>query len=198
MRIEIGGSAANPPHVGHRALLEKMLQRKQSQKILWLPSGIREDKEGFIDPIHRVAMTQMTLAGLEIELLLDDVYGKNHSTIWWLEKMQQKNPGCEIVWYTGVDSFVPCEKFHGRCEVEARWERGEELIRNWKFLIIPRKGFPHPSELNLPKQFEIFETEVPNISSSDIRSRIANSRPFAHLVVPGVASYIKENCLYNL
>ena len=204
MRIGIGGSAANPPHKGHLMLLAHLIQSGIFQRIIWLPSGRREDKQGFIASQHRANMTRLMLANLEetfsqtkIEVLFDDVLGENHPAIWWLEKFQKENPEDEIAWYTGVDSVVPEEEYSGKCEIETRWVRGEELMWNWKFIIISRKRFPDPRTLKLPAQFEIFAADLPDIRSSDIRNLILAGKPFGHLVVPEVEKYIKENGLYG-
>ncbi|MFZ2193313.1 MAG: nicotinate-nicotinamide nucleotide adenylyltransferase [Candidatus Moraniibacteriota bacterium] len=204
MHIGIGGSAANPPHIGHKTLLECLVRSGRFQRIIWLPSGIREDKVDFVASEHRVSMTKMTFAAIDrmssqtkVEILFDDVYGENHPTIWWLEKIQRENSNDEVVWYTGADSVTPEKKYNGKCEIEETWVQGRDLMENWKFLIISRKGFPNPKMLKLPKQFEIFDNDLSDIRSSDIRKRIANGLPFEHLVVPDVAQYIKENHLYG-
>lgn len=203
-RIAIGGSAANPPHLGHLKLLEHLVQSEMFQKIIWLPSGTRKEKPDFVATEHRANMTTLTFAQLDrngsqtgIDIMFTDIYGKNHPTIWWLEKIQSENPDAEVAWYTGVDSVVPEERYSGKCEIEACWFRGAELMWNWNFLIIPRGGFPDPRILNFPKHFEILDVyDLPDIRSSDIRNRIVSGAPFEHLVVPAVAEYIKENGLY--
>ena len=206
MLIGIGGSAANPTHLGHLVLLKHLVLSGIFQKVVWMPSGIREDKKGFAAPEHRVRMTQLAVANLakffheKIELLFDDAYGKNHPTIWWLKKFQKENPQDTIAWYTGVDSVVSEEKYGGKCEIEARWVSGKELMRDWKFIVVPRKGFPDPRELSLPKQFEVLNVDISDevcIKSSDIRDLIAGGRPFEHLVTANVADYIKANGLYG-
>lgn len=204
MKIGIGGSAANPPHIGHRMLLEHLIQSGIFQKIIWLPSGTRKDKDSIASE-HRINMTKLAFADLEktnsktkLEILFDDTYEKNHPTIWWLKKIQQENPNDEIIWYTGSDVVAPEEKYGGKCEIEAKWEQGEELMKNWKFWIIPRGGFPHPSTLKLPSQFEILDIDNPFcVSSSDIRKRIKEGQPFEHMVVAEVAEYIKKHKLYG-
>jgi nicotinate (nicotinamide) nucleotide adenylyltransferase len=203
-RIAIGGSAANPPHLGHLALINHLLEFGGFDKIIWIPSGNRKDKNNLISPDHRVAMTMLNF---DLDWLykkksvfminFQDVYGENQPTIYWMNEMQNQNPAAEIIWYTGVDSVVPQEHFGGKCEIEKKWFCGEELMREWTFCILPRIGYIHPLKLQLPSQFFILDGNLPNISSTDICRRISSGKPFEHLVSKEVNAYIKRFGLYG-
>ena len=65
MRIIIGGSAANPPHLGHQIVLWRLIRCGRFSKVVWMPSGIRKDKHGFVAPEHRVNMTILTVCDLD-------------------------------------------------------------------------------------------------------------------------------------
>ena len=203
-QIAVGGSAANPPHLGHLALVNALLKSNRFSKVMWIPSGHRPDKPGFIDPSHRVMMTKLTFNELQqkdkrLLVNLSDVYGENMPTIKWLEILTAQNPKAEIVWYTGIDSVIPLNRYNGKCEIEARWQQGERLIKDYKFLIIPRASFPHPSQIQIPlENFEILDVELPNIASTTIRNLIANGdKSYEKLVTADVAEYITEKILYQ-
>jgi len=68
-----------------------------------------------------------------------DLDGANHSTSYWIERYRKRS-GAEIVWYTGADSVAPQERYGGRCEIEATWDDGARLMREERFLIVPRKA----------------------------------------------------------
>jgi nicotinate-nucleotide adenylyltransferase len=200
--IAVGGSAANPPHLGHLALIQTILQSHNFTKVMWIPSGIRPDKPDFVHPMHRLAMTELTLKKIQDKRFIlnpSDVFGKNMPTIDWMEILQEQNPQAEIVWYTGIDSVVPQEKYGGLCEIEARWQQVEKLIKGYKFLIISRVGYPRPASFKIPlENYEILDVELPDISSSDIREQVASGNTeFEKLVTPEVADYIKVNKLYG-
>ena len=205
MRIIVGGSAANPPHVGHKVLIERLLICGLFDKVIWMPSGIRKGKEELIDPNHRVAMTMLTFPSEFLYLHrttflinFQDVYGKNTPTINWLRRFSKENPSDLIYWYTGADSVVPQEKFGGRCEIEAEWAEGDSLMKDWDFYILPRQNYLYPLGLVLPPKFKVLEMEqLPDVSSTDIRERIASGQPFETLVTGAVASYIKRFNLYG-
>ncbi len=211
-RIAIGGSAANPSHLGHLVLLKALMESKKFEKVLWILSGIRSDKKDLVAPEHRAKMTELTLTGsllgnekTKFIVVLDDVYGNNRPTIEWIERLEKLCPRNEIIWYTGADSVIPNGKKFGcrgdgseKCELET-WHRGNELMQKHKFLIIPRVGYTHPGKLILPPQFEILDVELPaDIASSKIRRLVMDgNKEFEKMVTPKVAKYIGEHKLYE-
>ena len=48
MKIAVGGSAANPPHFGHKKLLEAVVATGEFDQVRWTVSGDRPDKPGMI------------------------------------------------------------------------------------------------------------------------------------------------------
>ena len=204
-RIAIGGSAANPPHMGHVVLLSKLLKCGKFTKVIWVISGDRLDKHYGVTPDDRVAMTEMTVGQLRLQyeincqliIRYNDVYYKNTPTIECIENLQKEFPNAEITWYTGSDSIIP--RYNGKCEIEAKWYRGKELMENAKFLIFPRDGFRLPEEPQeyMPKNVSIHLTELPDIASSDIKKRIVTGKTFEHFLMPSVANYIIHHKLYG-
>lgn len=204
LRIGIGGSAANPPSLGHRHMVEGLLKSEIFDEVFWIPSGVRPDKDGFVSPDHRVAMTLLTFptewlwtGKTNFHIEFNDVYGGNTPTIEVFENFKKKFPDADITWFTGVDSVVPQERYNGKCEMQAVWIRGEELFRNYKFLILPRPGYADPKTLDLPTNFEIFDEPQLNITSTEIRRRIRDGESVEELVTKEVAEYIKRNNLYK-
>ena len=205
MRIAIGGSAANPPHLAHRAIVRTLLESGRFDKVVWIVSGARKDKRNLASPFHRVAMTLANLSDLAgirpggSELVIDTngAFGKNKSTITLIEEYELAYPDAEIVWYTGADIFAPRAQFGGRNEVESTWHQGQRLFTK-RFLVIERPGYPHLESMGLPKHFEFLEVDdLPPGSSNGIRARIMSGRPFEHLVAQKVAWYIKHYNLYK-
>ncbi len=204
LKIGIGGSAANPPQLGHRHLVEGLLKSNRFDEVFWIPSGVRPDKEGFVSPDHRVAMTILTFPNewlwqgeTKFNIKFNDVYEGNTPTIEVIENFQKQYPDAEITWFTGADSVVPQEKYGGKCEIQAVWIRGEELYSKYNFLILPRPGYLDPKIYNLPENFEIYEVPQLDITSTEIRRRIKNEESIEGLVTPEVAEYIRRNNLYK-
>jgi nicotinate-nucleotide adenylyltransferase len=203
-KIAIGGSAANPPHKGHLELVRTLLMSREFDKVIWIPSGERQDKKLSVDAQHRAHMTKLLFptpwfVDKKVKFSIDysDIHGINTPTIVHLNRLENKFPESKIYWYTGSDSVAPQEKYSGVSEIEARWFEGKELLKSYSFLILPRGGYPHPKDLLLPKQFIYWDVALPDIESSVIRHNIAHQKPWEHLTTPPIVRYIKENHLYQ-
>lgn len=201
-KIALGGSAANPPHRGHLELVKILVTSKRFDEIIWIPSGERPDKPDIISADHRIAMTSCLFpkalllnSNVRFIVRFTNVYGINVATIDHLERVRDKEPDAEITWYTGSDSVMAREKYGGSFEIEEAWYRGDELVRDWNFLILTREGFPPTS--GLPKNFEVWHVNLPDIRGSAIRERIKNQEPWENMTTPGVAAYIKNHGLYG-
>lgn len=201
-KIAAGGSAADPPHLGHVVLLTYLLESRLFDRVIWILSGNRNDKQYSVTPDDRVAMTELCVGSLrtkrnlkpthtELIIRYTDVYCENTPTMECIRKLRAEFPGAEITWYTGSDSVEPC--FDGKCEIEFHWDEGKKLMKE-NFLIIPRESYKLPDEL--PSNFQVFDKVLPNISSTEIREHIQGGRTIGHLVMPDVEGYIKKHGLY--
>lgn len=202
--IAIGGSAANPATIGHLKLIEWLLNSGKFSTVIWILSGERSDKKKLIDSDHRITLTLLTFPqewflrkDVRFIISFEDVYGENTPTIEWLEKFKKLYPDQKLVWYTGADSVVSKSGLDGKSEIEAKWFRGKELFKKWNFLIFPRSGYENPGKLGLPSNFEIVDAELPEVSSSEVRKRIAQGENFEELLAPNATQYIKQHGLYG-
>jgi nicotinate (nicotinamide) nucleotide adenylyltransferase len=202
--IAIGGSAANPATIGHYRLIEWLLNSGKFSTVIWILSGDRPDKNNLIDSDHRLALTLLTFpqewflrTDVRFVISFEDVYGKNTPTIDWLEKTQKIYFDNKLIWYTGADSVIPKPEYNNLSEIETKWVRGSELIKNWNFLVFPRHGYTDIKTLSLPSNFEIADAELPEVSSSEVRRRIISGEPFEDLMMPNAVKYIKQNKLYG-
>lgn len=204
-RIAVGGSAANPPHLGHVALVDAVIKSGKFDKVVWIVSGLRTDKMDCESPDHRVAMTLLTfptkwlLGDVEFVLNFDDAYSDNTPTIHRLERMALDGGywDSELVWFTGVDVFVPQENRRGKSEVVDAWVEGNRLMEEFPFLVVPRDGFTHPSRVRLPERVEILDVSIPGIESTTIRHLVISGQPIDHLVTTEVDAYIRRHNLYR-
>lgn len=204
MHIAVGGSAANPVTNAHKQLLEGICDSGDLDLVVWIPSGVRDDKPNMASSTDRYNMTELAFPDAwrrerNCELLVsqfDVLSNKNTPTINWIRIYQDMYPGAVIKWYTGVDSVIPRKKYGGRSQIQGFWDEGDELWDEHQFIVIPREGYIHPSELDLPEQFEILDLDIHEISSTNVRLRIIENEPFEELIPHEVAEYIKEKKLY--
>ena len=194
MKIAVGGSAANPPHFGHKQVVESVVLLGCFDQVRWIVSGDRPDKPGLPNSKIRYEMGKMLFANSgDVLVFYEDEQAI--PTFQVIAELQKCYPEAEIVWYCGADHFVPRERFGGNCDILGFWDFGEELFDNQEFLIIPRKGLDM-NKLQLPKKYRILDVQIPEISSTVIRQKIINGDEVKE-TLPEIVEYIEKNNLYR-
>lgn len=117
-------------------------------------------------------------------------------TIDTIQQLQLLYPGDEICFVIGSDTVPDLRT----------WHRIGELLNLCTFLVMARPGFEQKAleamDLNLPDPWpdrlleHIVDGHVVEISSSDIRMRVAEGMSIRYLVPPVVEMYIYEHGLY--
>ena len=197
--IVLAGTAADPPHLGHVAYAHALKSHQKFDLVVWTPSGVRPDKPSLISGAHRQCMAELAFGSLVgHRFLLDgsEVEGETVFTMNRLLLFENQYPHAKIFWSTGADVLVPKEIYDGKCQVEAKWHRGAELMQK-PCVVVPRVGCPNLRTMNLASNFKKLWAMLPDISSTDIRNRIASGQSWQHLVPPLVAAYIEEHRLYR-
>jgi len=195
MKIAIGGSAANPPHFGHKQLVETVLASGMFDQVYWIISGNRPDKPGMISSHIRYQMSQMLFANND-DVLISYETVDAIPTFQVIANLQMRFPKAEIVWYCGADHFVPRKQFGGKCDILGFWDDGDNLFVNQRFLIVPRRGIDM-DKLQLPKKYQILNMQMLGISSTMLREQIVNGGSVIE-TSPEIIRYIAENGLYQL
>lgn len=72
----------------------------------------------------------------------------------------------------------------------SKWHRSDELEKLVDILVVKRPGVK-------ASNFAEIEISAPDLSSTQIRDKVANSADISELVIPTVASFIKEHHLYG-
>lgn len=195
--IVIYGGSFNPPHNMHFLIANKVMEiYKQVEKVLFIPINSKYPKEGLIENKHRYNMLKKVIEkNNKFELSDLDMYGEESILrINALEEMQKKFKNKEIWVLIGSDNL---KRIH-------EWYRAEELLRNYKILVMERN---EDTVENIINKNELLRKNKDNIkklnleiksdlSSTYIRNQIKNNRNIKDLVPNEVYEYIKENKLY--
>ncbi|MDO8425212.1 MAG: nicotinate-nicotinamide nucleotide adenylyltransferase [bacterium] len=217
-RIVFAGSAADPPHIGHRQFIEALLTHDDDDDmpffdlVLWYPSGSRPDKDIATPADHRVAMTQIAfgdpleypMSGKRLRIRYADAYGTSTPTVHLLKQLEGEFPDAEIWFATGSDALQPQERYDGMCEIEAVWFQGRKLLEAARIAVIIRKEYVDWQDSRTrPNYHDIVGSYVdplPNIASSAIRQAIADGatlHDMAAVLHPRVLGYIALHRLYR-
>jgi nicotinate-nucleotide adenylyltransferase len=77
------------------------------------------------------------------------------------------------------------------------WKDPDEVLRWVRLAVGTRSGFPPPDLARYGDRVLAFELDSPQVSSSDVRARIARGEPVGDLVPPAVGATIEELGVYR-
>ena len=166
-------------------------------ELILVPTGIAPHKRIAPEPGAeiRLEMARLAIAGVDRISVSDlEVTREGPSFAFrTLELLADELPGSELTFVMGADVAAGLE----------RWKRPERVLELGRIAIAERPGFDR-SEIDealvrLGAQGRIDRIEMPalGISSSMIRSRIAQDKPVRWLVPDPVAQLIADRGLYR-
>lgn len=215
-KIGILGGTFNPVHYGHLAAAEEVRDRLKLDRILFIPSFLppHKNEEDMPSAVQRLEMVRLAVTNNRHFKISDTEVkrgGKSY-TIDTIETLIPLYPGAELYFITGLDSFLDIQT----------WKNWERLLTLCSFVVLSRPGY-HFSDLvkigflvssggDLGKldalererlaiesgAIRIFFERIPlyDISSTDIRTRVRQSRTIKYHLPESVEHYIIENKLY--
>lgn len=192
MKIGIFGGTFNPPHAGHVIVAEHVRTALRLEKVLFIPSYLSPHKlESESDLAeHRLAMTRLAIRENDHFDISDiEVKQKGISyTIQTLESLTKENPTASFSVIVGMDNYLT---FH-------RWKEPRRILALSTLVVMNRPGFPRQMNEQVGSENVLF-VDVPNIdiSSSEIRRRVALGASIRSLVDPEVEEYISRHSLYR-
>ena len=198
-RIGVFGGAFDPPHNAHVALAEAALAQLDLAQLRIFPTGQAWHKAGVLSsPEDRLAMAQLAfgpLARVAVdarELLRP---GPTY-TLDTLRELLHEQLDIQPVLIMGADQAADLPTWHG-------WR---EILSIAIISIADRahstgsEGRFDPQTLSdLPSnaRFEALTLAPMNVSSTELRRRVARGEDISHLVSPAVARYIAQHNLYQ-
>ncbi len=186
LKVGILGGTFNPPHYGHLMIGEQVADQLQLDQIRFMPNALppHVDEKKTIDAKDRVNMVRAAIMGnRQFDIELSEVLrgGKSY-TYDTMAALKEAHPNVEYYFIIGGDevAYLPT------------WHRIDELLELVHFVGVHRKG--QPTETDYPVEW----VEMPQleISSTDIRQRIAEHRSVRYMVPDMVAAYIFKEGLY--
>jgi nicotinate-nucleotide adenylyltransferase len=197
-RLGIFGGTFDPPHLGHLILATEALDQLRLDRVLWVLTPEPPHKQGqYRQSVEdRLGMLHVTISEYPSFQLsqVDIERAPPHFAVDTVRLLAQAYPAAELIYLIGGDSL------HDLPE----WHRPAELVHLCHYLGVMRRPDDQVDLLRLEKELpgirdKIRNIDVPllEISSSEIRQRIAGGRPFRHYLPVGVYFLIRERRLYG-
>jgi nicotinate-nucleotide adenylyltransferase len=199
VNIGVLGGTFDPIHSGHLVIAEKARLKFRLARVLFVPAGQPWFKTArTISPAaHRVEMVRRAIAAnphFELSAVEIDRPGPSYSVETIAILQQQLGAGARLFFLVGWDSLAELPQ----------WKEPDRLIQLCKLVAVTRPDFSRP-DLKALESFvpgvtqRVVWLDIPpvDISSTDIRNRVARGLSIHGLVPEGVEGYIKEHKLYG-
>lgn len=175
MNICIYGGSFNPVHRGHIALAQTALKQGGFDQ-LWMmlspANPLKKNSELMSDSV-RYKLLQIAVKGRKGLVACDFELSmpRPSYTIHTLKALQQHFPQHHFTLLIGADNWL---KF-------TEWYAHDEILNNYPIIIYPRKGCTI-DENKLPSTVKMLKTRLYNVSSSEIRQRLAERKELGRMV----------------
>jgi len=190
MAVGIYGGAFDPIHNGHLITVQSVFEKRNLKKIIFVPAYISPLKtdQKHAESKHRLKMVELAIED-KPEFISTDIELKRKDVSYTIDTLKEfKKSYDDIELIIGYDNLVV---FH-------KWYKPDKILELCKLVVLRREVDEEPKEKNkYYNKAELLDTPTINISSTDIRLRLANDLPIDDLVPLKVKEYIYKNGLYK-
>ena len=200
-KIGVLGGTFDPIHTGHLIVAEDVREKLGLSEVLFVPAGkpwlkLKEEKT-ITDGEHRLAMVRLAIKGnpfFKVSTMELDRPGPSYSIDTILELKNKLGPAVEIYFIAGPDALAELP----------RWKEPARLIEACRVVGIGRPGYAKVDlsvlDMAVPgvaKRIMMLDVPQIDISSKEIRKRVARGLSIRHLVPKAVEKYIQKYKLYR-
>ena len=191
MKIKTGiyGGSFNPIHVGHVSLAKALAESGLVDE-MWLlvsPQNPFKVDADLLDDDERLRLTRLAVADVPGVEVCDREFSLPRPSYMYntLQALSQEHPDREFVLVIGADNW---ERFPD-------WYRSKDILASFRVIIYPRPGYKLGK---LPRRVKLADTPLLDISSTDIRRRIASEPDYdGEGLAPSVWQEIREKGYYR-
>jgi nicotinate-nucleotide adenylyltransferase len=190
-RVGIFGGSFDPVHNAHVALATLALAELRLDQVRWIPVGQPSQKTRRLSaPADREAMVRLAIAG-EPRFVLDRCELRRPGTSYTLDTVRELDaaePGTEWVLILGQDQYATLHT----------WRDWRELVGRVTLAIANRPDAEPVVNAQIARvPHQLVSLPMMDISSTEVRRRVAAGEPIAGLVPDPVARYIARRHLYR-
>lgn len=183
--IAIFGGSFNPPHVAHQMVALFVVETMPVDELWFVPTWKHAFAKQLADFDDRIAMCERVAAALGprigVSRIEEDIAQVPSRTLHTLEALVARHPGDQFRLVVGADILGETDK----------WYRWDDVIQLAPLIVVGRPGYPAPPEAL------VSGLEMPEVSSTEVRARLARGESALPLVPRSVMGYIAERKLYQ-
>ena len=197
-RVGILGGTFNPPHLAHLVCASEAATQLNLDRVLLMPVAEPPHKDADKDPgaAERLELCRLAVQGDERLGVcdLEVARGGSSYTVDTLRELHARDPEDQLTFILGGDIALGLPT----------WHEPDAVLELATIAVAERSGAARADVADrLEKAFgarprlEFFDMPRIDISSSEVRDRIAEGRPIRYLVPDAVAERIEQGGLYR-
>ena len=194
MKIGFMGGSFDPVHFGHLLAAQDAYEQAGLDRLVWVPAAQAPLKPGTpqASAEARLAMVRAAVEGDERFAVCDYEVrrGGVNYTIDTVRYLETQYPGAELCWVIGADQVAQLNK----------WGEIGELAQKVTFIALARPGWTgsHDAVIaGLGVRLQWCEGHQVELSSTEVRQRVARGLPIDFMIPHKTVEYIRENSLYR-
>jgi nicotinate-nucleotide adenylyltransferase len=201
MRLGILGGSFDPVHYGHLLLAESCREQCRLDAVWFVPAFVPPHKQDrtLSSAADRVEMLKLATGGNEAFAVWtwEIDRGGVSFTVETLQHLHEEDPSRELFFLMGADSLADLPT----------WRQPQRLCELAIPAVVRRAGSPEPDDsvlagLMSPARLEVarqHRVEMPTVelSSTDIRGRVAAGESIRYRTPRAVEKYIESHGLYR-
>ena len=185
-RIGLFGGSFNPIHTGHISLARQLKELARLDEVWLMVSPQNPLKQGSTDLLDdqlRYQLARLALHGEEgIVASNYELHLPKPSYTWHtLQHLRQDFPQHTFLLLIGGDNW---QNFQ-------RWYHADDILREYELVVYPRRG----SDIDrsaLPSSVSVVNTELLDVSSTEIRQRIQQGESVGTMVPRAIAPLVRR------
>lgn len=191
MKIGIFGGSFDPIHIGHAIIAQHIISSGAVDRLWFMVSPVnplKVGKERLVTDTDRLRMVEMVsrpMEGVETSAF-EFTMPRPSFTIDTLNALQAKFPDDEFYLVTGGDNW----------QIFSKWRNSDEILAKYHLLIYPRLGYDVVIPDELKDRVTLVDAPIIEVSSTEVRERLANGQSVRYYVPDDVLAYIERKNLY--
>ncbi|MCD7710843.1 MAG: nicotinate-nucleotide adenylyltransferase [Porphyromonadaceae bacterium] len=184
--VGIFSGSFNPIHLGHIAIARYMVEKEKLDEIWFLatPQNPLKKRTDLLDDKTREQLTLLAIKDMPAFRYCDI---EKHLplpsyTITTLRTLSRRYPDKNFCLLIGSDNWT----------IFDQWQSPQEILAEYTIYIYPRPGYPVDAA-TLPSSVHLTQAPMMDISSTEIRRRIAAGESVTDYLPPAVLDHIVQH-----
>lgn len=189
-KVGILGGTFDPPHCAHLVMAQEALVAASLDKVLFMPAPCPPHKSAKAVTPYSLRREMVTLLvadypNFEVSRMEELRDGPSYTVD--LLRLYHRQHDDEVFLIIGGDSLH---------EISS-WKNPREILELATLVVFPRTGYPPAPIFDGDASIIMCDSPVVDVSSSEVRQRLANGLPVEHLLPDAILQFILDHALYG-